>query len=91
SNGKNVSPEEIEGLMSDIEFVKEVLVYEDNGRIAGEFYLDEDKYPDAKERLREEVLRVNSTMAEFKRVSVIKTRDTEFPKTTTLKIIRNYK
>ena len=91
SNGKNVSPEEIEGLMSDIEFVKEVLVYEDNGRIAGEFYLDEDKYPDAKERLREEVLRVNSTMAEFKRVSIIKTRDTEFPKTTTLKIIRNYK
>ena len=33
----------------------------------------------------------NAEMAEFKRVSVIKTRDTEFPKTTTLKIIRNYK
>ena len=91
SNGKNVSPEEIEGKMSDIEFVKEVLVYEENGRITGEFYLDTDKYPDAKDRLREEVLKVNADMAEFKRVSVIKTRDTEFPKTTTLKIIRNYK
>ena len=89
SNGKNVSPEEIEGLMSDIEFVSEVLVYEENGRINGEFYLDTDKYPDAKERLRDEVLRVNKEMAEFKRVSVIKTRDEPFPKTTTLKIIRN--
>ena len=89
SNGKNVSPEEIEGLMSDIEFVSEVLVYEENGRITGEFYLDTDKYPDAKERLRDEVLRVNKEMAEFKRVSVIKTRDEPFPKTTTLKIIRN--
>ena len=88
SNGKNVSPEEIEGLMSDIEFVSEVLVYEENGRITGEFYLDTDKYPDAKDRLRDEVLRVNKEMAEFKRISVIKTRDEPFPKTTTLKIIR---
>ena len=89
SNGKNVSPEEIEGVMSDIEFVREVLVYEENGRITGEFYLDTDKYPDAKDRLRDEVLRVNKEMAEFKRISVIKTRDEPFPKTTTLKIIRN--
>lgn len=88
SNGKNVSPEEIEGLMSDIEFVSEVLVYEENGRITGEFYLDTDKYPDAKDRLKDEVLRVNKEMAEFKRISIIKTRDEPFPKTTTLKIIR---
>ena len=88
SNGKNVSPEEIEGVMSDIEFVSEVLVYEENGRITGEFYLDTDKYPDAKDLLRDEVLRVNKEMAEFKRISVIKTRDEPFPKTTTLKIIR---
>ena len=91
SNGKNVAPEEIEALLSDIEFVKEVLVYEENGRIAGEFWLDEEKYPDAKDRLKDEVQRVNNTMAEFKRVTTLKTRDTEFPKTTTLKIIRNYK
>ena len=91
SNGKNVSPEEIESLLSDIEFVKEVLVYEENNRIAAEFYLDEEKFPDAKERLKAEVDRVNDEMAEFKHVSIIKTRDTEFPKTTTLKIIRNYK
>ena len=91
SNGKNVSPEEIESAMSEIETVKEVLVYEENGRITGEFWLDTDKFPDAKETLKAEVDRVNAELSEFKRVQVIKTRDTEFPKTTTLKIIRNYK
>ena len=87
-NGKNVSPEEIEGKLSGIEFVKEVLVYEEKGRITAEFFLDTEKFPDAAERLNEEVDRVNGEMAEFKQVTRIKTRDVEFPKTTTLKIIR---
>lgn len=88
ANGKNVSPEEIEGKLGQIEFVKEVLVYEENGKITAEFYLDTDKFPDAESHLKEEVTRVNGEMAEFKQVTKIKTRDTEFPKTTTLKIIR---
>jgi len=88
-NGKNVSPEEIEGKLGSIEFVKEVLVYEEKGRITAEFYLDTEKFPDAESLLKDEVKKVNAEMAEFKQVTRIKTRDTEFPKTTTLKIIRN--
>ena len=90
SNGKNVSPEEIENAMQRIEFVKEVLVYEEKDRIAAEFFLDTEKYPDAKERLKAAVDASNATMAEFKRVQTIHIRDTEFPKTTTLKIKRQY-
>ncbi len=89
SNGKNVSPEEIESALSEIETVKEVLVYEEAGKITAEFWLDTEKFPDAGQTIRDEVARVNGTLAEFKRVQAVKTRDTEFPKTTTLKIIRN--
>ena len=89
SNGKNVSPEEIEIHLQKIEYVKEVICYGENGRIVGEFYLDEEEYPDAKQRLKADVAEVNKTLADYKQVAIIRTRDEEFPKTTTMKIIRN--
>lgn len=89
ANGKNVSPEEIEIHLQSIEYVKEVICYGDNGRIVGEFFLNEEEYPDAKERLKDDVAEVNKTLAEYKRVAIIRTRDEEFPKTTSMKIIRN--
>lgn len=89
SNGKNVSPEEIEIHLQKIEYVKEVICYGENGRIIGEFYLDEEEYPDAKQRLKADVAEVNKTLADYKQVAIIRTRDEEFPKTTTMKIIRN--
>ena len=90
SNGKNVSPEELEDKLSAIPYVKEVLVYEEGRRIAAEFFLDTENTPDAAERLRSDVDAVNRMMPSFKQIGRIKTRDTEFPKTTSLKIIRNY-
>ena len=89
SNGKNVSPEEIEIHLQKIEYVKEVICYGENGRIVGEFYLDEEEYPDAKQRLKADVAEVNKILADYKQVAIIRTRDEEFPKTTTMKIIRN--
>lgn len=89
SNGKNVSPEEIEIHLQKIEYVKEVICYGENGRIVGEFYLDEEEYPDAKQRLKADVAEVNKTLADYKQVAIIRTRDEEFPKTTSMKIIRN--
>ncbi len=89
ANGKNVSPEEIEIHLQKIEYVKEVICYGDNGRIVGEFYLDEEEYPDARERLKADVAEVNKTLADYKQVAVIRIRDEEFPKTTSMKIIRN--
>lgn len=89
ANGKNVSPEEIEIHLQKIEYVKEVICYGENGRIVGEFFLDEEEYPDAKSRLKADVAEVNRTLADYKQVAVIRTRDEEFPKTTSMKIIRN--
>lgn len=88
SNGKNVSPEEIEDQLRCIDFVQEVLVYQENDRITAEFFLNEEEYPDARANLKAEVERVNDKFPSFKRVQKTKIRDTEFEKTTTLKIVR---
>lgn len=90
SNGKNVSPEEIEDKLSTIDYVKEVLVYEEDGAITAEFYLDTVETPDAKDRLKKDVRAVNLQLPAYKQVTRTKLRNTEFPKTTTLKIKRNY-
>lgn len=89
SNGKNVSPEEIEDKLACISSVTEVLVYAENDRITAEFFLNEEDYPDARKTIKDEVHKVNQTLPNFKRVTNIKVRDDEFPKTTTLKIIRD--
>ena len=91
SNGKNVSPEEIEDKLSTIEYVKEVVVYEENGYITAELFLDTTETPDAKDRIKADVNEINRKMPTYKQVARVKTRDTECPKTTTLKILRNYK
>ena len=87
SNGKNVSPEELEDRLSRIPYVREVLVYEEERRITAEFFLDEEE-PEARIRLKEDVRALNQTLPSFKQIQKTKIRDTEFPKTTTLKLIR---
>lgn len=91
SNGKNVSPEEIEDKISQyMEYVQEVLVYDEDGQIVAEVFLNESDYPDARERIKDDMKAFNNTMASFKRVNKTIIRDEEFPKTTTLKIVRKY-
>ncbi len=90
SNGKNVSPEELEDKLRRIEYVAEVLVYAEDNKIVGEFFLNEEDYPDARERLKGDVDTFNRKMPSFKNINKIKIRDEEFPKTTTLKIARKY-
>lgn len=90
SNGKNVSPEELEDKLRRIDYVAEVLVYADDKKIIGEFFLNEEDYPDARERLKGDVDAFNRNMPSFKNINKIIIRDEEFPKTTTLKIARKY-
>lgn len=90
SNGKNVSPEELEDKLRRIDYVAEVLVYADEKKIIGEFFLNEEDYPDARERLKGDVDKFNRSMPSFKNINKIIIRDEEFPKTTTLKIARKY-
>ena len=53
SNGKNVSPEELEDKLRQIDYVSEILVYDDGNVIIGEFYLNEEEYPNAREKLKD--------------------------------------
>lgn len=91
SNGKNVSPEELEDKLLQIDYVKEVLVYEENSQIVAEFFLNEEDYPDARDKLPKDINDFNRKMPLFKNICKYKVRDEEFPKTTTLKIVRKYK
>lgn len=90
SNGKNVSPEELEDKLCRIDYVKEVLVYEEDRKIVAEFFLNEDDYPDSRNRIKDDVNEFNRRMPLFKNIGKVKVRDEEFPKTTTLKIARKY-
>ena len=83
--------EEIEVKISQsIEYVQEVLVYDEDGQIIAEVFLNESDYPDARDRIMDDMKEVNKAMASFKRVNKTIVRDEEFPKTTTLKIVRKY-
>lgn len=81
-NGKNVSPEELEVLISNIENVLEVVVYGEDDLIAAEIFAED------KTGIEEGVAKINETLPKYKKINRIKFRDTEFEKTTTKKIKR---
>ena len=85
ANGENVSAEEIEMKMMKLDYVKEVLVYEQDHKIVAEFYID-DKI--SMETLEKDVDTYNRSVPAYKNISYIKLRDIPFEKTTTMKIKR---
>ncbi len=90
SNGKNVAPEELETkLLENVEEINEVVVYAENDRIAAEIYPNEEGEK-IKSVIKAKILELNRNMPSFKQIAITKFRDTEFPKTTTKKIKRNY-
>ena len=86
-NGKNVYPEEIEAVIQHIEGVNEVVVFEGDDVICAEIYTET---PEEKERIKADVLALNKELPSFKHIQKVLFRDTEFEKTTTKKIKRNY-
>lgn len=84
SNGKNVSPEELESkLCEKIPEIKEVLVYGEDDQITAEIYTESDR-----NIIQEKILTMNRSQPSYKEITKVKFRNTEFPKTTTKKIIR---
>lgn len=67
-----------------------MLVYEENGAITAEFFLNTEEFADAKEQAEQAIKKYNISAPAYKHIANIKYRDTEFPKTITLKIKRNY-
>lgn len=93
SNGKNVSPEELETQIGRIPGVDECLVYEQTARLVAEIYPDEEcrtARSDVQAYFDEQIGRLNDTLPPYKAIAKVVIRDTEFVKTTTKKIKRNY-
>ena len=89
-NGKNVYPEELETLISYIENVTEVVVYQEDAMIVAEIYTAvEENVDEVKAKIKQDVLELNKTLAGYKQIKKIKFRNVEFEKTTTKKIKRS--
>lgn len=90
SNGENVAAEEIEAMIEQCPWVKEVIAYGENDRIVAEIYPDPE-VSDSRERIQEDIKRINGQLPQHKNIGQVKFRNSEFPKTTTKKIKRNFR
>lgn len=88
-NGENIPAEGIEQQVYTISYVKEVVAYGQDDVIVAEVFLDED-VPNAKKRIHDDIKAVNQRLPLVRNIGKVVIRDTEFPKTTTKKIKRNY-
>lgn len=87
SNGENVSPEELEILISRDDGVFEVVVYAENNLIVAEIFPTEN-YLNNKEYFDKAISEINRTLPSYKRINNIRLREVEFEKNTTKKILR---
>lgn len=92
-NGENVSPEELENVLSTNRLIAEILVRDHNGVIEAEIYPDQEyvkkkHIKDVKEKLQDVIDEYNRTAAPQKKIYSLIVRDKEFEKTTTRKIKR---
>lgn len=93
NNGKNIYPEEIEGRISTIPYITEVIVRGlknekgDEFSLLAEVYMAEEVHSGAEVLI--DVQKTLSDLPPYKNVTKIVVRDTPFPKTTSNKIRRN--
>ena len=92
NNGKNVSPEELEDRLSQrCHAISEILVYQEGNNIVAEIFPDFEEYKDdAIPMIKDAIDQFNRDMPRWKNIDKTKFREEEFPKTTTMKIRRNY-
>ena len=100
SNGKNVYPEEIENELSATPGILEIIVYEgkskrgmEHNAIVAEIYpdkefLEKNGIQDAQAYFKPFISKYNKDAVAYKKITVIKIRDEEFPKNTLRKILR---
>ena len=87
ANGENVSPEELEEKLYQAEGILDAVVYEKDGKITAELFVDRAIIPDAAAAWRI-VSPINRSNASFKQIADIVLRDEAFEKTVTNKIRR---
>lgn len=88
SNGKNVSPEELEKeITKNVSNINEVVVYANGDEIIAEIYA-EDASDEVKENIKNGILNLNRSLPTYKHIANVVFRENEFEKTTTKKIKR---
>lgn len=87
-NGENVSPEELEQKILRFPYVKEVVVSERAGQIQAEVFLDQEMEPEAEVKIQEDMMTLNKSLPNYKKIVKTVVREQEFEKTTTRKIKR---
>ena len=88
ANGENIPAESIEQELYTIPYVKEAIAYGEGNLIVAEVFLDDEK-PNAEEQINKDIQKLNQQLPQIKNIGKVVIRQTEFPKTTTKKIIRN--
>ncbi len=87
SNGENVSPEELEEKLYQMEGILDAVVYEKDGKITAELFVDRALIPGL-EAAWQTVRPINRSLASYKQIGEIVLRENEFEKTATRKIKR---
>ena len=100
SNGKNVYPEEIENALIATPGILDIIVYEGQSKrgvshnaIVAEVYPDKEyfeknKISDIKTHLKPYIDEYNKNTVSYKKIGILKVRESEFPKNTLRKIMR---
>lgn len=94
SNGENVCPEELEGIISNIEIVNEVIVSaRDNQYISAEIFPNYDLatmngITEIHTYLVDEIDKINQKLPSYKQISKVLLRIEGFPKNSSMKILR---
>jgi long-chain acyl-CoA synthetase len=94
SNGKNISPEELEGKLRACPQVQEVMVREEKDFLCGEFFPDypshctEEEKNNIQTQIRTFVQKFNRTMPTYKQIALVRFREAPFEKTSVGKLIR---
>lgn len=87
ANGENVSPEELETRLYQLDGVRDAIVYEKHQQITAEVYADPAVFPDAA-ALWQAVSEINRHLPPYKQIGNLIYRENEFEKTATQKIKR---
>ena len=87
SNGENVSPDEIEGVLKRDKGVAETVVYESNNRIIASIYPNEG-YMGDQDYFDELIYEYNKDKPKNRQIALVKLRTKEFPRNNNTKILR---
>lgn len=88
SNGKNISPEELERYFYSLDYVQEALVYQFGDKINAQVYCGGKNTDFYKLKIKEDLKNINRELPMYKSISQVIIREKEFSKTPTEKIKR---